>query len=267
MTDAALKTQSQTDMLDPARAAALHATLDRPGKLPKAGDDLPPFWHHIYFWQAYPPAQLGPDGHPAVGQGLIPDFGLPHRMWAGGRLTFHKPLALGTPATKTSTQLKVARKEGRSGPLGFVTLSHQITQSGVTCLTEEQDLVYRGPLGTDRPAPPMARTDETACQSHSFTSTLLFRYSALTFNGHRIHYDLPHATGPEGYRGLVVHGPLLAQLLIHMAEATHGPLRQFSFRAVSPLMDFETAEFCMADRQMWVRGPAGQCCMTAEFEV
>ncbi|MEM8577911.1 MAG: MaoC family dehydratase N-terminal domain-containing protein [Pseudomonadota bacterium] len=245
------------DSLDPARAAALLTAL---GRAPE-GDVLPPFFHHLYFWEPVAPDGLGRDGHPKVG-GLIPDMGLPRRMWAGGRLTFHAPLRAGQPAERATQVITAERKEGRSGPLAFVTLQHQITQNGALCVTEEQDLVYRADPdpSAPRPVPPEA-PEGGAVRKVRFDSTLLFRYSALTFNGHRIHYDEAYAREVEGYDGLVVHGPLLAQLL--MLEA--GPLERFSFRATAPLMHHEAAILCRDGAQMWVRGPDGRLCMRAEL--
>lgn len=265
MPDAAAKTQTLTDLLDPARAAALHATLDRPGPVPGAGDPLPPFWHQVYFWRPQRPAALGPDGHPKTGTGLIPDLGLPQRMWAGGRLVFHAPLILGRQARKITTVEAVIEKSGRTGRLGFVTLRHEIRQDGALCVTEHQDLVYRAPPG-DRTdiAPPMARTDETDALAVQFTTIQLFRYSALTFNGHRIHYDADYARGTEGYAGLVVHGPLLAQLLIHRAQYRLDRIRSFQFRATAALTHLESAALCWhEDRTLWVRAADGRQCMTA----
>lgn len=268
MTAAIGKTQTIRDVLDPARAAALHATLGRAGTAPGAGDPLPPFWHHIHFWEPAPPAALGHDGHPATGQGLIPDLGLPARMWAGGALVFHAPLILGAPATRTTTVEDVALKKGRSGPLGFVTLRHHLMQDGVLCIDERQDLVYR-PMPGDRPAPPeppRVPADHAATGPLRFDATLLFRYSALTFNGHRIHYDLDHARGTEGYGGLVVHGPLLAQLLIHLAQERLGTLRRFRFAARAPLVHTETATLHRDDGHLWVRAEDGRLCMEAWAE-
>ncbi|MBO9447736.1 acyl dehydratase [Ruegeria sp. R14_0] len=257
--------EMQTDVMDPARAAALQAALGFQERI-EAGDPLPPFFHQLYFWSPQLPEDLGRDGHPKVGGGLIPDMGLPRRMWAGGRLQFHKPLVAGSPAQRASVQESATSKTGRTGPLGFVTLRHEVSQDDHLCLTEWQDLVYRqDPSKTDiKPTPPVARTDETDQREVAFDSTLLFRYSALTFNGHRIHYDLDYARDVEGYDGLVVHGPLLAQLLMLFAEDLMGPLAEFSFRASSPLMHFETATLCRNGQAMWVRGPDGRQCMTAE---
>lgn len=254
-----------SDALDPARAAAFEAVLGQNPRITQ-GAGLPPFFHQLYFWQPLPPGALGRDGHPKVGQGMIPDLGLPRRMWAGGRLKFDTPLKAGIAAEKRSVLERAERKAGRTGPLGFVVLRHEIFQEGRLCLTEWQDLVYREDpdAGAPKPVPPEARRDETDRVAAEFNSTLLFRYSALTFNGHRIHYDLDYARDVEGYAGLVVHGPLLAQKLMLMAEELMGPLAEFSFRASSPLMHFEEAEFCRNGQDLWVRGPDGRQCMTAQ---
>jgi len=250
--------------MDPARASAFQAALGGSAEI-GTGDPLPPFFHQLYFWNALPSEELGRDGHPKVG-GLIPDIGLPRRMWAGGRLQFDRPLRAGIQAERLSICESANRKEGRTGPLVFVTLRHEIRQEGVLCLTEWQDLVYREDPAVDapKPVPLKAPMNETYAQEFSFSTTLLFRYSALTFNGHRIHYDLEYARDVEGYAGLVVHGPLLAQLLMLMAERVLGPIRKFRFRATAPLMHFETATLCQNGHSLWVRGPDGRLCMEAE---
>ncbi|MFZ7090851.1 FAS1-like dehydratase domain-containing protein [Primorskyibacter sp. 2E233] len=267
MQDAPLAKQRQTDLMDPARARAFQVAI---GDAPdiEAGSPLPPFFHQLYFWVPQPPEGLGRDGHPRVGQGLIPDLGLPRRMWAGGALTFHAPLRAGETAEKVSTVVKVDKKVGRTGALGFVTLRHEVSQAGQLCVTELHDLVYREDPDPNAPrsVPPQARSDEQQTEEAKFDSTLLFRYSALTFNGHRIHYDLDYARDVEGYDGLVVHGPLLAQKLMLMASKT-APLRSFRFRATAPLLHFETATFCQNGTDMWVRGPDGRQCMHAQIEI
>ncbi len=259
-----MQTETLRDEMDPARAAALLAALSMDAMI-TAGMPLPPFFHQLYFWSPQSPDGLGRDGHPKVGRGLIPDMGLPRRMWAGGRLRFHSPLVAGTEAQRLSILENAQSKTGRTGPLGFVTLKHEFRQGDRLCVTEWQDLVYReDPSATEtRPTPPRARTDETHRKNAAFDSTLLFRYSALTFNGHRIHYDLDYAREVEGYAGLVVHGPLLAQLLLLYATELMGPLSEFSFRASSPLMHFETATLCRLGTDLWVRGPDGRQCMQA----
>jgi len=262
MTDNHPRVQSQTDMMDPARARALQAML---GETPSitSGDALPPFAHHIYFWDAQPVQDLGRDGHPAKGQ-FIPDLGLPRRMWAAGKLVFHKPLLAGIKAEKTSTVEGVTRKDGRSGPLAFVRVRHDFRQRQSLALTEWQELVYRQDKPETAPQVPMAATDEDISVPIGFDSTTLFRYSALTFNGHRIHYDESYARKVEGYDGLVVHGPLLAHLLMGLARAQLGALRAFSYRATAPLMHHETATLCWKNGRAWVRGPDGRQCMAAE---
>jgi len=255
----------QSDILDPARAAAFQIAL---GQTPDIidGTPLPPFFHQLYFWSPQPPDRLGRDGHPAVGAGrLIPDVGLPRRMWAGGRLEFLAPLIAGQPAERVSVVEQVTHKHGRTGPLVFVTLRHEFRQGDTLALREWQDLVYREEPDPQAPRPvsPTARTDESEAREVTFNSTLLFRYSALTFNGHRIHYDQDYARDVEGYAGLVVHGPLLAQHLMLMATDLLGPLADFTFRAASPLMHTETAHLCRAGADLWVRGPDGRLVMAA----
>ena len=266
MQDAVQAEHRQTDVIDPDRARALKAALDLPGGV-DGGDPLPPFFHQIYFWDAQAPGQLGRDGHPRVGTGLIPDLGLPRRMWAGGEMQFHTPLRAGIEAEKHSWVVNVSQKTGRSGALGFVTLSHEIRQAGQCCVTERQDLVYRKDPDPQAlpPATQMARIDEETRRDWTFSPTLLFRYSALTFNGHRIHYDVEYAKSVEGYTGLVVHGPLLAQALLLMA-AEQAPVKGFAFRATSPLMHVETATLCLRDTDMWVRAPDGRLCMMATVQ-
>ena len=253
--------QTLSEPVDPARIAALNAVLGVKGDTPR------PFAHQVLFWDTRRAAELGRDGHPKTG-GLIPDMGLPRRMWAGGALSFHKPLETGQTATKTTRIFKSERKEGRTGALAFVTLHHKISQDAL-CIEETQDLVYRQEFdpSAPRPTPPQAPTDADIEHTRSFTTVELFRYSALTHNGHRIHYDRDYARDVEGYAGIVVHGPLLAQHLMLMAEDHLGALNKFTFRATSPFMDFETATFAakqMPDGlHMWVAGPDGRQCMQA----
>jgi 3-methylfumaryl-CoA hydratase len=255
--------QTLNDVIDPMRARALQATLSETPSISE-GDPLPPFYHQIYFWDPRIPQDLGRDGHPKVG-GVIPDMGLPRRMWAGGELEFHAPLRAGIPAKRLTFQEKTAKKQGRSGPLGFVTIRHEIWQENQCVIIDRQDLVYREDPGDGpRPEPPSARKDEEICETLGFDTTVLFRYSALTFNGHRIHYDEKYSRNTEGYDGLVVHGPLLAQHLMLLAERQLGTLKAFRFRATNPLMHHEKAEFCWrSDGACWVRGPDGRQCMEA----
>ncbi|WGI22344.1 acyl dehydratase [Amylibacter sp. IMCC11727] len=262
------KTKDISDILDPARAAALHVTLDLAGPAPAHGDPLPPFWHYAYFWESLPPAGLGRDGHPRTGD-FIPDLGLPRRMWAGGNLAFLAPLLIGQAAQKKTKIVDVVRKVARSGPLAIVTLRHEFSQDGRLCVTEDQSLIYRAEAagGGEKPVPPVAPTDEAVKQSRRFSSTDLFRYSALTFNGHRIHYDRDYARDIEGYDGLIVHGPLLAQGLLNLGQSLLGDVKTFRFRATAPLFDHEEVTFCAKPEaegvSLWARGPDGRMCLTA----
>ena len=264
MQDRQSHTQSVSDPLDPARARAMEAMLGAESSI-RSGDPLPPFFHQMYFWDPRPTQELGRDGHPWTG-GFIPDMGLPRRMWAAGRLAFHGALLAGVKAERRSIVDSVTRKDGKTGPLAFVRIRHDILQRGGLALTEWQDIVYRqDPTpGDAQPVAPVAPNDEDRSLVRSFDSTALFRYSALTFNGHRIHYDKPYAQEFEGYPGLVVHGPLLAQMLMLLAEEALGrPMREFSYRATAPLFDGEEATFCWKAGRLWVRGPVGRLCMEA----
>ncbi|ARE41006.1 hypothetical protein RGUI_2865 [Rhodovulum sp. P5] len=264
MHEAVGKSQVHKDMLDYDRVEALHATLGLDGDPPGHYDPLPPFYHQLFFWDVRAPDELGRDGHPKLGD-FIPDFGLPRRMWAGGKLTFFGPLRTGLPAERTTTIEKIEEKQGRSGALAFVTLKHDIVEGGMLRVTEFQDIVYRADADPAAPVPAYPTVTDTAQDviDYFFGPTLLFRYSALTFNCHRIHYDRDYAQRVEGYPGLVVHGPLLAQLLMLMASA-FGQLRHFSYRAHAPLMDFEAAKLCRAGDKYWVQGPENRLCMSAE---
>lgn len=249
--------------MDPARAEALQVVLGLNGPPLPHDTFLPPFFHQVYFWHVLAEPDLGRDGHPHTGS-FIPDLGLPQRMWAGGRLAFHAPLRTCMPAAKRTTITAIRRRQGRSGPLAFVTLTHEISQSGRLCVTEEQDLVYRPDPTPEQTAPALSAApgDEEESREMAFSSVTLFRYSALTLNGHRIHYDRDYSRSVAGYPGLVVHGPLLAQHLILMAER-HGPLVNFTFRAIAPLFEDEQACFCRKGNHLWVRGSDGQLVMEA----
>jgi len=261
--------RGQKTLIDPMRVAAMQAALGHAGQAPSAGEALPHFWHWSQFWDISQPDQLGRDGHPKTGT-FIPDLNLPRRMWAGGSLDFKVPLKIGTDAERTSKIMDITKKTGRSGPLAFVTIEHEIKQSGQLCISERQDLVYRDDPAPNAPplASKLAPNGEDALIAHSVTKTDLFRYSALTFNGHRIHYDLEYAQEVEGYPGLVTHGPLLAQRLIELAMRELGDVNRFAFRAVSPLFHFEQFEACAKASEtgldLWIRGPDGRLNMTAQ---
>lgn len=270
------RTEVVSDVIAPGPAAMLAATLDRDDGEPRPGDALPALWHWLYFLDRTPRRALGDDGHARRGV-FLPPVALPRRMWAGGRLTFARPLLIGEAVTRTSTVVDLAHKDGRSGPLVFVTVRHEIAGTdGIVAVTEEHDIVYRGrpdPAAAP-PVPPAAPADAEWSMAVVPDAVLLFRYSALTFNGHRIHYDRPFCTEHEGYPGLVVHGPLLATLLLDLfGRAVPGArVTGFSFRAVAPV--FDTAAFAVEGRpdsggdaaDLWVRGADGGLCMAARVE-
>ena len=265
-------TESADARIDARQAAALTATLDRPFSFTQ-GSALPPLWHWIYFWTAAPQSELGPDGHPQRG-GFLPPVPLPRRMWAGGRLTFAAPLAIGQDATRTSRVQSVTAKTGASGDLAFVTVVHELVQAGKTCVTEEHDIVYRAypQPGAAAPAPKTAPTGAAWTRTVTPDPVLLFRYSALTFNGHRIHYDRSYVTEVEGYPGLIVHGPLIATLLADLLQRNMPEARMtaFSFRSVGTLFDTEPFTVCGRPDpdgrtvQLWAQNMRGELAMQAE---
>ncbi|WP_299415604.1 MaoC family dehydratase N-terminal domain-containing protein [uncultured Sulfitobacter sp.] len=243
--------ETHTDTLHAGPANLMQMTLDRTASL-QAGDVLPPLWHWLYFLQSAPLGALGRDGHPARG-GFLPPVALPRRMWAGGRFGFARPLHLGRDVVKYSEIKNVASKTGRSGALCFVTVRHEVGEAGASpAFWEEHDIVYRE--DPTKNAPPLQTRDIGADWQHSETVTpsevMLFRYSALTFNGHRIHYDRDYARDVEGHAGLVVHGPLIATLLMGMAQRLRNGAapKAFEFRAASPL--FDTAAFTLHAREV-----------------
>ncbi|MEL6264029.1 MAG: MaoC family dehydratase N-terminal domain-containing protein [Pseudomonadota bacterium] len=258
------------DVLD-RRTARRMQSLMRPAPALAEGDALPPLWCWLYFHAPAPLDALGRDGHAAKG-GFLPPVPLPRRMWAGGRFEFPGTLRIGRPATRRSRILDVAEKTGRSGALCFVTVEHAYAQGGVTAWREEHDIVYRedpAPGSAPPPSPP-APGGATDRETVTPSPVMLFRYSALTFNGHRIHYDRDYAREVEGYRDLVFHGPLTATLLADLADRrTPGRLARFDYRARAPL--FDTAPFGIAlDRgattRAWAATPDGRLAMTAEAQ-
>lgn len=226
-----------TELLDPAPSARLHGVLDLPGPAPAAGDELPPWWQWLHFLEWRPGADLGEDGHPAGGH-FYPPIPDRRRMIAGGRAVRQAPLLLGREATRTTSLARLRVVDARSGPLALLTLRHELVQGGVTCLVEEADLAYRSGDGGVRPARPVPVGDDVpAAERFVGDAVLLFRFSALTGNAHRIHYDEPYVTGVERYPGLVVHGPLLAILLARSASGLAGGRApdELSFRLSAPV--------------------------------
>jgi 3-methylfumaryl-CoA hydratase len=239
------KTETLLDSITVAPLTALSATLDRDDPLPLPGYVVPALWHWLYFLPRTRQSELGADGH-ALRGGFLPPVPLPRRMWAGGRLEWQQdnPLKVGDAVQRVSRIVSVSHKSGRTGDLVFVLVRHEIYNEQGLALTEEHDIVYRAAaLPTDPvPSPAPAETGAAWQRGIAADAVMLFRYSALTFNGHRIHYDRKYVTEVEGYPGLVVHGPLIATLLVDLVRR-HTPqsfIRRFSFKAVRPTFDLHT---------------------------
>lgn len=228
-------TEEATEVLTLNPVLKLAATLDKQ-KAFLVGDGLPPGWQWLFFTPTVPMVDTGRDGHPKRG-GFLPPVELPRRMWAGGRFFYHHPLRIGQEVQKKSAVADITVKEGKSGTLVFVLVRHEFTSADGLALVEEQDIVYREAPTPGQPAPAGKPAPAEAQWSRKIIPdpVLLFRYSALTFNSHRIHYDLKYCIEEEGYPGLVVHGPLTATLLLELLP--EGTIEQFAFRAVSPLFD------------------------------
>ena len=266
--------ERRVDLVNPSHLAAWNATLDRDDPFPHEGDPAPPGFH----WALFPPlarqSELGPDGHPRRG-GFLPPVPLPRRMWAGSRIRFHRSMRVGERVQQTSAVEKVEEKSGRAGPLVFVTVRHTVSGMDGPALEEEQDLVYRAAPKPGAAAAPAA--SEPAPQGAWRRrivpdDVLLFRYSALTFNGHRIHYDRRYATAEEGYAGLVVHGPLIATLLLDLLrrELPAATVERFRFKGLRPTLDTSpfTVEGGPGDDarhvRLWSTDNLGQIGMEAE---
>jgi 3-methylfumaryl-CoA hydratase len=246
----------------------LNAMLDR---TEGPGDHLPPLGHWLCFLPDAPQAELGADGHPERA-GFMPPIALPMRMWAGSRLTFTAPIPFATEITRRSTILDIKEKAGRTGPLAFLTVRHEVFAGSELCVTEDLDVVFRDRSGAGKPAPAGERREAQVSHIVDPTAALLFRYSALTFNAHRIHYDRDYATKQEGYPGLVVHGPLLATLLVdhfrrHRPTAT---IRSFVFRAQRPVYDLKPFSVNLTDSKLgadvWANDGDGFVAMDAHIE-
>ncbi len=253
-------------------AAALAATLDIGNVQPAAGTPLPAGWHWLYFLDTAPQSQLGEDGHPRRG-GFLPPVALPRRMWAGGRFEFLRPLRTGETIRRDSEIILIEPKRGRSGDMVFVTVRHTVSGEHGVAVIEDHDIVYRE-AATAAGAPPRREPAPAQAQWRREVVSdpvLLFRFSALTFNGHRIHYDPEYATRVEHYPGLVIHGPLQTILLLDLCRH-HAPqqtLTHFDYRARAPLFHPQTftvngtpsSDGTHAD--LWTADANGNCAMTA----
>ena len=234
------RTETVHDALTAEQACRTAATLDDAATSVGVGDPLPPLWQWCYFLAAAPQSSLDGDGHPQRG-GFLPPIPFPRRMFAGSRMQFHQALRLGSPASREGQIRNVVLKSGRSGSLAFVTVGYRFMQNGICCIDEEQDIVYREPSAAV-PAPQVLPAsvvpDGTWARTIVPDARLLFRFSAITFNAHRIHYDRPYARDEEGYPGLVVHGPLTAMLLADLVRRnTSQRITSFAFRGIKPLFD------------------------------
>jgi 3-methylfumaryl-CoA hydratase len=235
------KQESHNDIATTFPVAALAATLDRKDPPPQTGDAIPLSGHWLYFLETAPNSELGHDGHPKRG-GFLPPVSLPRRMWAGGRIDFRAPVRVGDAIRRDSEILSVEAKSGNSGNLVFVTVRHTMSANGTIAIVEEHDIVYRDaakkgeapPVGKPAPQTAMWRREVETNQG------VLFRYSALIFNAHRIHYDIDYCRDVEGYPGLIVHGPLQTTLLLDLCRRHDlRPVRTLDYRATHPVFHQE----------------------------
>jgi 3-methylfumaryl-CoA hydratase len=266
------RSETVADTVTPTPVAALSATLDDPIARPPDGTPLPPLWHWLYFLPLHRQSEIGPDGHATRG-GFLPPVPLPRRMWAGSQLTFHASLRVGDRVVRTSTIDDVTVKHGRSGTLAFVKVRHVITRADAKdpALTEFHDIVFREAAVPGAPEPAAQPAPDASAWRRRIVpdDVLLFRYSALTFNGHRIHYDRRYVTEVEGYPGLIVHGPLLATLLLELVrrERPQARVAAFEFRARRPVFDLRPFDVCGApsedgrEARLWIRDPDGMLAM------
>ena len=256
------RSTESVDLVTDGPVRRLAATLDNDGAH-WPPDAVPPLGHWLYHLPDAARSTLGADGHPAMG-GFLPPIPQPRRMWAGGRVRFLEPIPFGSTLAKRTTIVNITEKQGAAGSMTFVTLRHDLSVEGVLAVEEEQDLVYL-PItapGPAKPAEPRAATSERPMTADA---ALLFRFSALTFNAHRIHYDLPYAQAAELYPALVVHGPLQAMLLIDHALREGVTPTRFAFRARAPLYAGRRFTVARADEALWVRDEDETITMTAEI--
>ena len=276
LTDWIGRSETVLDTIGPTPVVALTATLDHPATPVTVGTPLPPLWHWLYFLPMHRQSEIGADGHARRG-GFLPPVPLPRRMWAGSQFEFRSPLRVGDRVARTSTIMDVTSKSGRSGHLVFVKVKHELrcNDAAETALVEYHDIVYRDAQqpGDVAPSPQPAATDGAWRRELLPDEVLLFRYSALTFNGHRIHYDRRYVTEVEGFPGLVVHGPLIATLLLDLLhrKMPDAELARFSFRAVRPSFALHPLRVCgaLADApdgktvHLWAQDEAGWVTMDA----
>lgn len=253
----------------------LAATLNRSNIEMIEKDEIPPLWHWLFFTPTARRSELSIDGHPHAGV-FLPPVPLPLRMWAGGRLRWYGAIHVGDELKRVSTIKSVSHKQGHTGDLIFVTVLHRIESEGKLILEEEQDIVYRAPSPEIKPPKEPKRAPEKSDWSWEIDPDpiLLFRYSALTFNSHRIHYDRAYAQCEEGYPGLLVQGPLLATLLVELAsrETENRPVKSFRFTAIRPTYDLHPFKVCGVPSEdgktakLWTQDHDGYVTMQGEIE-
>ncbi len=261
------RSRAEHDVVTANQAQAMAALLDRDPAQLQTGAVLPEFWHWIYFKPAVRQSDLGTDGHPRRGE-FLPPIELPRRMWAGGRLQFLQSIAIGDEIERKTEIISVEEKQGRSGSLVVLKLRHLISNETGPCVDEQQDLVYCEIPKSDRlPSQQTVQLDDIDWQEiFAADAVILFRFSALTFNSHRIHYDYPYVTQVEGYRSLVVHGPLTALLLLEVAKrhAKTAPA-SYEYRALGPLFNDEPITLAgrtkRSETEVWAVGATGSVAM------
>ncbi len=267
------RTEDVADFISPTTINAMSATLDRDDPDVQLGDPVPPAWHWLFFNKAARQSQLGEDGHPARGD-FLPPVPLPRRMWAANEAHIHRPLKVGVEINRHSTINNVSVKEGKTGTLVFVEVGHEISDADGLAVSETQTLVYRNQpdpnaVVVGKPAPEGAEWSRTITPD----PVLLFRYSALTFIGHRIHYDRDYTTKVEGYPALLVHGPFTGIMLMDLwrRQSPEAVIKNFTVRAVGPL--FDDAPFTLNGRatddgaELWAANPDGNLAMSISVEL
>lgn len=268
------RTETMTDVATAWPVAALNATFDRREAEPMSGDAIPEGWHWLYFLETKPASELAHDGHAKRG-GFLPPVPLPRRMWAGGRIDFHRALRVGEALRRDSEIASIEPKQGKSGSLVFVTVRHTVYASGELAVVEEHDIVYReAARPTDSPPQPK-RAPEATQWRHEITpdEVMLFRFSALTFNSHRIHYDLDYVRNEESYPGLVVHGPLQTLLMLDLCRRNSARVKRLEYRAQQPV--FHTERMTVGGNPatdggqvaLWTANGAGNYAMTGTATV
>ena len=266
------KTQEIEDNLEVSPLNRMAATLNEQQREYSIGEKVPTLWHWLYFLDSTPQSKLATDGHAKKGE-FLPPINLPRRMWAGSRFSFKKSLNVGDKVIRTSHIKDISVKQGKTGVLVFVNVAHELKIDSGLALLEEHDIVYRDNPNPGATPTPSKKSAIKPDFSEIFTPdpVLLFRYSALTFNGHRIHYDREYVTQVEGYPGLVVHGPLLATLLIDRFQNNNMNLtiRAFEFKALHPVFDLDSFKICSTKvgkdnkATLWIEDHQHNLCMLA----